>query len=102
MNLAFKRDEIERSCRSNQIVRLEVVGAYLDDDFDRMSPLGLLATLKQEARPSLLDWIRIQEELGKNFEQPIRLLSRRAVERSGNPYRKTSILTETKILFADE
>ena len=101
MKLKFNRDELGQFCRQNGIARLELFGSALRDDFRAESDVDLLATLRADARPTLLDWAEMQEKLAELFHRPVDLVSRRAIERSRNPYRKNSILTTAKPIYAE-
>jgi hypothetical protein len=43
----------------------------------------------------------LQEGLERIFARPVDLVSRRAVERSRNPYRKHSILAHTEPIYVE-
>jgi uncharacterized protein with HEPN domain/predicted nucleotidyltransferase len=91
MNLEFNRQKLGQFCRARGITRLELFGSALRDDFCEGSDVDLLATLRADARPTLLDWADMQEKLAEVFGRSVDLVSRRAIERSRNRYRKQSI-----------
>ena len=93
MKLNFSREHLGRFCRERGISRLELFGSALGDDFRDDSDVDLLATLQKDARPTLLDWAEMQEELGRILGRPVDLVSRRGIERSRNRYRKRAILS---------
>lgn len=93
MKLDFNREQLGQFCESHGIARLELFGSALRDDFRGDSDVDLLATMKANAHPTLLDWADMQEKLGELFHHPVDLVSRRAIERSRNRYRKHSILS---------
>jgi len=97
----FDRDRLRDLCRASGISRLEIFGSALRKDFHKGSDIDLLATLRPEAHPTLLDWVDIQQKLSEVFRRPVDLLSRRAVERSQNPYRRSAILSTTVPVYVE-
>jgi predicted nucleotidyltransferase len=94
-------EKVRRFCRRHGISRLELFGSALRKDFSQDSDVDFLATLRADAHPTLLDWARMQEELAEIVGRPVDLLSRRAIERSQNLYRRNSILRDTKPIYAE-
>ena len=101
MKLDYNRESLGRFCREHGIARLELFGSALREDFSRESDVDLLATLRSESRPTLLDWAEMQEKLAVLFGRPVDLVSRRAIERSRNPYRQQSILATATPIYAE-
>ncbi len=101
MKLKFNRESLVRFCRERGIARLELFGSALREDFREESDVDLLATLRPEARPTLLDWADMQEKLAELFGRPVDLVSRRAIENSRNRYRKHSILSTAAPIYAE-
>ena len=101
MKLNFNRKKLGRFCRERGIARLELFGSALGDDFRDESDVDLLATLRNDARPTLLDWADMQEKLAEMLCRPVDLVSRRAIERSHNRYRKHSILSTATPIYAE-
>jgi predicted nucleotidyltransferase len=101
MKLKFNRKRLGHFCRQSGIARLELFGSALRDDFRPESDVDLLATLSAEAHPTLLDWADMQEKLAELFGRRVDLVSRRALERSRNAYRKASILSTAKPIYEE-
>ena len=101
MKLDFNREKLGRFCVEHGIARLELFGSALRDDFRDDSDVDLLATLRDDAHPTLLDWADMQSELAEMFHRPVDLVSRRAIERSRNRYRKNSILSTATPIYAE-
>lgn len=97
----FDLERLAGFCRERGIARLELFGSALGENFRDSSDVDLLATLRSEARPTLLDWADMQEKLAEMFGRPVDLVSRRAVERSRNRYRKYSILSTATPIYAE-
>ena len=101
MKLNFNPERLGRFCRERVIARLELFGSALRDDFRDESDVDLLATLRLDAHPTLLDWAEMQEKFSEVFGRPVDLVSRRAIEGSRNRYRKHSILTTATRVYAE-
>jgi hypothetical protein len=101
VKLQFNHEQLGRFCREHGIARLELFGSALGEDFRDSSDVDLLATLHSDSRPTLLDWADMQEQLAGMFGRPVDLVSRRAVERSRNRYRKHSILSTATPIYAE-
>src|SRR5580658_795009 len=101
MKLEFNRQKLAQFCRERGIARLELFGSALRDDFRDNSDVDLLATLRADARPTLLDWAEMQEKLAEVFGRSVDLVSRRAIERSRNRYRRQSILSTAMPIYAE-
>jgi len=72
----------------------------LRDDFNDSSDVELFYTFQETASHSLFDVVKIKEEVEKLFGRFVDLISRRAIERSRNEFRKKAILSKTKIIYA--
>jgi uncharacterized protein len=101
MKLNYNPEKLQRFCRQRGIARLELFGSALREDFRADSDVDLLATLRDDARPTLLDWADMQEKLAELFGRPVDLVSRRAIERSRNRYRKHAILSTATPIYAE-
>jgi predicted nucleotidyltransferase len=101
VKLKFNPERLGRFCRERGIARLELFGSALRDDFRDESDVDLLATLRPDAHPTLLDWADMQEQLAELFGRSVDLVSRRAIERSHNRYRKHAILTTATPIYAE-
>jgi predicted nucleotidyltransferase len=101
MKLQFDVEAVRRFCRERGIARLELFGSALRDDFAQNSDVDLLATVRPGVKCGLFEWVDWQEGLARIFRRPVDLVSRRAVERSRNPYRKHSILSHTEPIYVE-
>jgi uncharacterized protein len=101
MKLNFNREKIGQFCQQRGIARLELFGSALSDDFRNDSDVDVLATLRSDAHPTLLDWADMQEKLAELFGRPVDLVSRRAIEHSRNRYRKHSILSTATPIYVE-
>ncbi len=101
MKLVFNREVLGSFCRERGIARLELFGSALRDDFRNDSDVDLLATFRDDAHPTLLDWADMQDKLAGVFGHRVDLVSRRAIERSRNLYRQHAILSTATPLYVE-
>jgi hypothetical protein len=98
-DVPWPQERIDDFCRRWRIERLELFGSVLREDFHAGSDVDILVTFTPEAQWSLLDHIRMEEELSDLLGRKVDLVSRRAVERSRNPIRREGILSETEVVY---
>jgi hypothetical protein len=101
VKLNVDENSLRKFCRSHGIARLELFGSALREDFTARSDVDLLATLRDDAHPGLLEWTAMREELVAIFGRPVDLLSRRGVEESRNPIRRNAILSTAVSIYAE-
>lgn len=92
--------ELDAFCRKWRIARLELFGSALGDDFGPASDVDILVSFLPDADWSLVDHVRMERELSELLGRKADLVSRRAVERSGNPIRRESILRSAREIYA--
>lgn len=91
-SVPIDRRKVAEFCRRWKITELALFGSVLRDDFRPGSDIDLLVTFAPDADWSLLDHVTMEEELSNILGRKIDLVSRRAVERSGNWIRRKEIL----------
>lgn len=87
-------------CSKWKVRELSLFGSALRDDFGPQSDIDFLVTFAPEAQWSLLDHIRMEEELSLLLGRRIDLVSRQALERSANFIRRREILSSAKVVYA--
>jgi hypothetical protein len=87
-------------CRRWKITRLEIFGSALREDFRSDSDLDFLATFAPDSQWSVLDHVAMEDELKSLLGRDVDLVSRDAVERSHNPYRRKSILESAHAIYS--
>jgi predicted nucleotidyltransferase len=92
-------DEIADFCRRWNIVRLELFGSALRDDFGPDSDLDFLYVFAPESH---IGWrfVDLCEELERLVGRPVDMVSRKAIEASTNPRRKQEILETAQVIYA--
>lgn len=99
-NINIQEEQLKEICKRYLIKELAIFGSALREDFNDSSDVDLLYTFHETASHSLFDVVRIKEEFEKLFGRPVDLVSRSAIERSRNKYRKDAIPKNTKVIYA--
>lgn len=86
-------------CRRWKIAELALFGSALRTDFRPESDLDMLVTFEAGAGWSLLDHVRMQDELAHLFGRNVDLVSRKGIERSRNYIRRKAILESTEVIY---
>jgi len=72
----------------------------LSDDFKPNSDLDVLVTFHENAKPTLFDVVRMENELIELFGREVDLVSRRGLEFSRNYLRRNAILSSAETVYA--
>jgi len=99
-NVGLPREGIERFCRKWKIVRLELFGSVLREDFKPGSDVDFLVTFDPESRWSLFDLVTMEMELSEIVGRKVDLVSRRGIEQSRNWIRRKAILESAEVCYA--
>ena len=100
VHIDIPREELAEFCRRWQIVELALFGSVLRDDFGPDSDVDVLVRLAPEARHTLLDMVRMQEDLQQLLGRKVDLVEREAVEQSRNYIRRRAILQSAEVIHA--
>jgi len=92
--------EIADFCRHWKVTELALFGSVLRGDFSPDSDVDVLVSFAPDARWSLFDLVRMQEELKAILGREVDLLERVAVEQSENYIRRKSILSNMEVIYA--
>jgi len=95
-------DKIAAFCRRWKIQEMAVFGSVLRADFHPESDIDVIVAFDDTAEWSLLDHIRMQQELQAILQRDVDLVTRRAVERSQNWIRREEILSTASIIFPED
>jgi len=79
-------------CRKWQVTEFALFGSVLRDDFGPDSDVDVLVSFAPDVRYSLFDLVHMEDELREMFGRDVDLVTRRAVERSMNTWRRQVIL----------
>lgn len=97
--IAVPDKQVAAFCRQWQIVELALFGSVLRDDFGPESDVDVLVTFAPSARWSLLDLVRMEEELTALLGRTVDLVERAAVEQSENYIRRRHILQSLEPVY---
>jgi predicted nucleotidyltransferase len=86
-------EEIESFCRRWKIAELSLFGSAVRNELRPDSDVDVLVSFGPDARWSLFDVVRMEEELQEILGRKVDLVERVAVERSENYIRRKSILS---------
>lgn len=100
VQIDIPREKIEGFCRRWRIVELALFGSALREDFGPDSDVDVLVRFDPEARHTLFDMVRMQDELEVILGREIDLVERTAIERSRNYIRRKAILGSAEVIYA--
>ena len=86
-------------CSRWKITELALFGSVLRDDFGPKSDVDVLVSFAPDARWTLLDHVRMRDELAEMFGRGVDLVTRRAMERSRNYLRRRAILGSAQVVY---
>jgi len=92
--LPVDEGQLDAFCRRWRITRLELFGSMLVDP-SCARDIDLLVTFAADARWGLFEHEHMENELAGLLGRSVDLVSRRAIEASGNALRRNSILANT-------
>lgn len=98
--ISIPHQQLAEFCQRWKIRELALFGSVLRDDFTSTSDVDMLVTFAEDANWSLLDHIKMQQELEALLQRKVDLLSKRAVEQSSNWIRRDTILGTARTLIA--
>lgn len=93
-------EQIIEFCRRWNIIKLEMFGSALREDFQPESDVDFLATFETEATWSLLDRVRMKHQMERLLGREVDFLNRAAIEQSHNPIRRQAILESAQTIYA--
>ncbi len=98
--IGIPSDRIAVFCERWQVTELALFGSVLRDDFGPGSDVDVLVAFSEDARHSLFDLVRMEEELKNIFGREVDLVERVGVERSRNYLRRRAILESAETIYA--
>lgn len=100
VNIPIHEKQIADYCRRWKITELALFGSVLGDDFRPDSDVDVMVSFQPEARHTLFDMVRMQEELKRIMGREVDLVSRQGLEKSRNHLRKKAILESAEVVYA--
>ena len=98
-NIQISPGEIADFCKRWQVTELALFGSALREDFGLESDVDVLVSFDEDARRTLLDMSRMEEELEAMFGRQVDLVSRRGIEMSRNHLRRKVILESAEVIY---
>ena len=99
LRIKIPENRLNDFCRRWQITELAFFGSVLRDDFNPNSDLDILVAFAPEANWSLLDHIRMEQELSHLLNRKTDLYTKQAVEQSHNRMRRREILDTAEVVY---
>lgn len=99
-SVAVSHEQIAAFCRKWNIVRLDLFGSVLRDDFDAESDVDVLVSFGEGAAHGVGELLDMEEELQKLFGRRVDLIKRELVEQSPNWIRRRNILSTAHLIYA--
>lgn len=90
-------DILASFCRKWKIIELSLFGSVLRNDFSPDSDIDVLVTFSPDAKWSLLDLSRMQDELSSSLGRSVDLVDERGLR---NPFRRREILATKEVVYA--
>jgi len=100
IKLEIPQKEISAFCKRWKITEFAIFGSALGDEFHKDSDIDVLVSFAPNAKTTLFDMARMQNELEEIFDREVDLISKRGVEQSRNYLRKKSILDSAQVIHA--
>lgn len=98
-NVDISEEHMADFCRRWHIHEVALFGSALREDFNPDSDLDILITFAPEADWSLLDHLRMEQELENFLDRKVDLITKRAVEQSHNAMRRREILDTAEVIY---
>jgi len=99
-HIQISRSQIDSLCQRWQVSELALFGSVVREDFGPDSDVDVLIQFQPQARHTLLDMARMEEELRRIFGRDVDLVERSAVEQSRNHFRRKAILQSAESIHA--
>ena len=99
MPIQIPSEPIAAFCERWSITKLALFGSVLRDDLGPDSDVDVLAEFGKEARHTLFDMGRMEEELKDIFGRDVHLVDWSGVERSPNYLRRRVILQSAELVY---
>jgi predicted nucleotidyltransferase len=99
-SLETLRLAVRAVCKGRPVARVEVFGSVARGAPHAGSDVDLLVEFLPETQSGLFEMGSLKEDLEERLGCRVDLLSRRAVERSRNPFRRRAILAHPVTLYA--
>ncbi|MCX7826003.1 MAG: nucleotidyltransferase domain-containing protein [Verrucomicrobiae bacterium] len=100
ISLDALRAAVAAVCAGWPVARVQLFGSQVEGRARGESDVDLLVEFETEARVGLFEMGDLKEALEERIGRRVDLVSRRAIERSRNPYRRRAILAAPITVYA--
>jgi len=90
--IPIPREAITAFCQRWKITEFAFFGSVVRDDFGPDSDVDVLVSFAPEAAHTLFDLVHMEDDLREIFGRDVDLVTRKAVERNPNEWRRDAIL----------
>lgn len=97
-NFPLPIEQIQAFCQRWHITEFALFGSVLRDDFRPDSDIDVLVTFSENAPWTVLDLVKIQDQLEKILGRKVDLIEKKVIEKSDNWIRRDEILKTAKII----
>lgn len=98
--LNVTHEQIAEFCERWNIVRFELFGSVLRDDFRDDSDVDVLVTFAPETKRGIREMVEMESQLIALFGRPVDFIVRELVETSENYIRRRAILDSARPVYA--
>ena len=84
-------------CRKWKVREFSIFGSVLREDFNPESDVDVLVSFEPDAPWSYFEWADMTDELKEIFGREVDLVEKESLQ---NPYRRHSILSSRRVLYA--
>lgn len=99
LKIDYDKIKFEVICEKYKIKEISIFGSVLRDDFNPDSDVDILIDFLPGARITLFKYQQLREELEALFNRKVDLVSKTELIASTNGYRKSGILSNTRLLY---
>lgn len=93
--------ELATFCKRWRIAELALFGSVLREDFGPESDIDVLVRFRPTATPTLLDLVRMEDELTRMLGRKVDLVDHGSVEQSRNYIRRRAVLESAETIYAE-
>jgi hypothetical protein len=99
IRIALPEAKVGEFCRKWKITEFALFGSVLREDFRPGSDIDVLVSFELHARWSLMDIVKMQDELETVLGRKVDLVERSAIEQSENYIRRRHILDSAEPVY---
>ncbi len=99
IQIALPMEEISAFCQRWQIAEFALFGSVLRDDFRPDSDIDVLVTFAPDSSRSLVELMKMHDEIEAIFGRKVDLIDRHSIERSRNYIRRKAILKSARTIY---